>query len=283
MSLIARIAARKVARLAGDDAVGAGEVQPAAMPAAPRTGGIQRHANTERTQEAGDAANLYTGAIRPSQPMLDGARIKDILDTKDRVAQRSRVGVAGYVHASTLCHGICTRHYAINVVHERIDWEAVTGGHRLMWAYGRAAEAHIRGHLTDGDTYGFQIFGQWKCPCQATVHVGTRPKIEKTCPTCRQPLHTYHEQPWFDHENKFVGNPDLGVFIGRYYFPIEIKSMTADQWDKLEKPLAEHVNQALLYRYLAKINGFLVHDKVVIIYAKKEFKWGRRSPAAAIW
>lgn len=262
-SLASRIAANKLKRAV--EGTPSGELQPAARR------GIQPVANREVVPED---TSVFTGAIRPSMPDLDADAFKTILDTKDKVAQRSRTGTPGYTHVSTLCSDVCPRHYAINVVHEREDWEAVTGGHRLMWAYGRTAEAHIRAHLTQGDVFGYQIYGDWRCPCKRTKHVGTKPKMDRLCPKCELPMTVYYEQPWRDHDNKIVGNPDLGAFIGRYYFPVEIKSMSKDLWDNLTKPLAEHVNQALLYRYLAKINGMMVHDKVMIVYAKKEFKWG---------
>jgi len=271
--LLARIAARKLAGVAAGQ--GTGEVQPVAI--AP-TGGIRIMAG--RTGQGGNtdddpmAPAVYTGAIRPAMPDLTGDRLKTLLDNKDRRVEASRVGRPGYAHVSTLCSDVCERHYVLNAVQGRIDFEAVTGGHRLMWKYGRAAEAHIRDNITDGDATGFKVYGQWKCACEASVHIGARPKQDKLCPTCQLPLNRYHEQPWFDHDNKIVGNPDLGLFIARWFFPVEIKSMTADQWDGLTEPLTEHINQALLYRYLAQKAGLLVHDKVLLVYAKKEFRWG---------
>lgn len=219
-------------------------------------------------------AHTYAGSIQPSMPSITAEHIKSILDTKDKSSQQSRTGKAGYTHVSTITSGVCVRHYLINGLFDRKEWEAVTGGHQLMWKYGRTAEAHIRGQFTKGDTYGLQIFGDWKCKCELTCHTGTKPKQDRVCPTCRTPLSEYHEHPWFDDEHKIVGNPDIGVFIGRFFLPFEIKSMSKNLWDKLTEPMAEHVNQALLYRHLAKINGLLVHDKVIIIYAVKEFKWG---------
>ncbi len=240
-----------------------------------------RNVKSVTDEDVQPVAQAARGAIQPSMPDVTGDMLKSMLDAKDRRPQKSRAGADDYTHVSTLTQGVCPRLVVISRLHDKATYEAVTGGHRLMWKYGRVAEGHIRDQLTDGEAFGFRVYGRWSCACEATIHVGQRPKQDKKCPKCETPTSIYHEQSFRNEQYKVVGNPDLGLFMGRYYIPVEIKSMTnaatkkgKGQWEALEAPLAEHVNQPVLYRELARLAGFSVHDKILMVYAAKEFRFG---------
>lgn len=213
------------------------------------------------------------GAVTPFMPAIPEDMLKKVIDAQDKAPQKSRVGVQTYTHISTLTQGVCTRHYAINAVHTKEDWDGATGGHQLMWKYGRAAEAHIRNQATAATGLRFSMWGDWVCACERTKHTGTKPK-DMSCRTCQTPVRHFREHALHDHENEIVGNCDLPIILGRYFVPYEFKSMNKKDWDKLNAPLVTHVMQCLGYRHLFQQEGFLVHDKIGFLYAAKEFTFG---------
>lgn len=278
-SALQRVASRRAALAAepSGDAPAALDAPAAPAPIQPSsTTAVVRHRSRPAPLPAVDPTGPIAGAVRPFMPAIPDNMLKSVLDVQDKAAQASRIGVPGYTHISTLTHGVCSRHYAINAIHDKKDWESATGGHQLMWKYGRAAEAHIRTQITraaENTKLRFNMWGDWKCPCEHTVHTGTKPK-DMRCTRCQRSVKIFHEHPLYDHANRIVGNCDLPAMIGRYFMPYEFKSMNAKEWDLLEAPLAAHIMQCLGYRHLFATEGYLVHDKIGFIYAAKEFKFG---------
>jgi hypothetical protein len=159
-------------------------------------------------------------------------------------------------------------------MHDIEAYERVSGGHRIMWAQGRATEKHIREGVI-ATREGNAVWGVWKCKCEAAFHEGTQPPETARCNTCRQPLTTYHEPVLKDDDHMLTGSPDLTLVMPRNYLLVnEIKSMTPDMFDVLERPQPDHAHQGLMYRDMYRRQGFNVMDHVAIIYGRKQFKWG---------
>lgn len=199
----------------------------------------------------------------------------NMVDRWDRRPERSRVGgnPEGYMHASSLITLACQRQTCLVAQHHVEVSDSVTGGHRIMWAQGRATETHIRDAVL-GATHKQDIYGEWKCRCGHATHRGFVPNESFQCQRCLQPLDKYHEPELRDEELRVTGSPDITLQVDGRLLVGEIKSMTPDQFDGLAAPLGNHINQAALYRALYARAGFPVHDKVAIIYGRKQFKWG---------
>lgn len=222
------------------------------------------------------APTINPAAVAPPlsglrDPALPADWLKRALDQQDNAPQTSRTGHTGYTHVSTLARAVCVREYALAARYGRQASEAVTGGHRLLWAYGRTAENHIRDQAIAA--FNGAVYGRWKCACGSVEHVGTRPS--STCGRCGKPVNRYREEPVFNHEYRIVGNPDLPIMVNRTHMAVvEIKSLPGDEWRELEAPKSEHITQGLMYGWLKRQNGFTVHDDIVFIYASRNFRWG---------
>lgn len=216
--------------------------------------------------------------VRASEPMpvLQEGHLTSILDAMDRTPEARRVGSGvgqwgHYTHVSSLI-GACARMHALATLDDRSIMESVTGGHRVMWSIGRYVEQHIRGQYLKA-TNRRMAFGRWKCVCSESEHVGHHPAM--VCDRCQQPLNQYNEYTLFDHENWIKGNPDLLMaFPGNWIVPVEIKSMNAKDFEKLEQPKGDHVFQLGHYHRMLQLERFRVHSHGVVIYCTKEFKFG---------
>ena len=195
----------------------------------------------------------------------------------DNRTEISRVGgTAGYIHASSLISMECVRQNILAAQNSSVVYNRVSGGHRLMWAQGRATETHIReGIIEASDRQG--VYGKWVCRCGDASSVGFIPDADILCDNCHKPLDIYREPVLKNDEYMVIGSPDITKMHRAHIVVGEIKSMTPDQFDSLEEPLADHVTQAALYRELYKLAGFKVHDMVSIIYGRKQFRWGGTS------
>ena len=56
--------------------------------------------------------------------------------------------------------------------------------------------------------------------------------------------------------------------------PLEIKSMTDEQFDALQEPLPDNVFQVMSYQKLGRVAGMDMMDRCALIYCTKKFKWG---------
>lgn len=210
--------------------------------------------------------------IRPAMPELKRNLVKEVLDGQDRIPERDRrLGGTGYVHVSSLI-GMCARRQVLAGLHERTVQESVTGGHRVMWALGKAAEKHARQQLIAG--WGYQsVFGRWECRCGALETRGYHDS-RRRCERCGESANTYEELTLFDHTHRIVGNPDLLFRDHGFFVPLECKSMTGEQFKELREPKPDHIHQAIMYRHLLEANGFPAHDEAIILYVNKNFMFG---------
>ncbi len=149
-------------------------------------------------------------------------------------------------------------------------------GHAITFAQGTAIHDFIKKRFVDG--HPDKVWAKWECPCGATM---TEPMVyaalsrDHACPTCKNIPRKYHEVTLADDDLEVVGSPDLILYLKQYplYYPIEIKSMTAKQWDELVRPVPDHVVQALFYWKLMRDRNFPLPDQASILYVKKEYTW----------
>lgn len=205
----------------------------------------------------------------------------DALRREDHKTEPSRIK-RGYVHVSSLIN-ICPRMYVLVAKSGNAPPKPVTSADRLVWAYGRAAEKHIRTSFIKGRA-GQGMLGKWRCRCGNMTHEGfweDRPRsdvgrdIGQKCDSCDFKLYQedYEEYTLFDRDLHIVGNPDM-LFRTRNGGPthvVEIKSMAGEAFEKLTAPLGDHVLQAFMYHYLAKKAGLNPAQKVIILYASKKY------------
>lgn len=219
---------------------------------------------------------LCNGVQRPQDEpaplVLAPDFLRQTLDQQDRVPERTRTSIPGYMHVSSLTNMICPRQYAILIREDRPVFRSVTGGHRVMWNIGRSVETHIRTQYLRG-TRRAGVFGKWACPCGDTVRQGFFAKDHR-CPNCNKIASVYGEFTLFDHDAKIVGNPDMLVEVQKRFVVVEIKSMTSKQWEDLKNPLGDHIFQAGMYRHMLALNGYQAHTHVAFLYCTKDFKWG---------
>ena len=228
------------------------------------------------------------GDMAPAQaPATDPALVQDdphrygpgymsrVLDTMDKRPEPARE-YDGYLHVSQLI-GMCARQKILTVTDDRPpDPGSVTGGHRVMWAVGRAVERHVRDSFIQARDYR-GVLGRWHCPCDHTQYEGLYRHDAAPCPQCRRFPQGYRELVLRCDAAHIKGSPDLPFYAEGESGDIavsEIKSMNPKDFDALEAPLADHVFQAACYRRLLVNMGRLVTPTITCLYVTKLFKWG---------
>jgi hypothetical protein len=197
--------------------------------------------------------------------------LKTIVDAQDRMPSRTRIA-GRYTHLTSLIHG-CARAQVIAREQRLTPSESVTGGHRVMWRIGRATEAHFRdSYIRAVDYKG--VIGRWSCVCGRTSYQGLFNTRATRCRHCEYQPTVYKELTVKDEEAGIAGNPDFLLRLGGPVVVVELKSMNAENWNKLEEAMPDHVVQAGGYRRLLMQDGVPVLAYVIVVYVKKDFKWG---------
>jgi hypothetical protein len=213
-----------------------------------------------------------TRSITTPMPSIAG-EVARCAERIDRLSDPSRLGGPGPLHATSLLHE-CNRAQALARLYPRPSpiMESVNANQRVLWALGRAAEAHLRKSFIRGRNFA-GIYGIWKCDCQKSVHPGAHPGARK-CAVCLTGLDNYHEMKLTNAELMVEGNPDLMWFAGDDYLVVtEIKSIAGEHFKELDKPKGDHATQALIYRRLLELDGYKVHRDVIIVYVNKHFQF----------
>jgi len=194
-----------------------------------------------------------------------------IVDTQDRLPEKERHNT-GHMHLSALLKNPCVRQMRFNDT-GKDNLQSVTGGHRLVWALGRAVEKHVRDSYIKG-VKGKGVLGNWSCLCGAVKHEGLFSAAWQECQRCRAKPTKYSEYTVFDHDAGISGNPDFPIYIGDTLHVVEMKSMNGEQFDALTAPLPDHIYQAAGYRRMLINNNFKVSNTVIIHYTTKKFMFG---------
>lgn len=205
----------------------------------------------------------------------------DVLNYEDGQPLLSRSdGVNNYLHVSAYVNGFCPRQAVLQQRFNTSTTDVVTGGHRVVWAIGRAIEKHIRDSYIK-HTGGKDVYGKWSCNCGRVKYEGFKSNQVGRCVACRSYADNYGEVDLISHEVGLAGHPDFIFRLSNGKLVIvEIKSIKVDTkhnnigFKDLKEPLANHVLQAAAYRRLFKEAGFDVYDKILIVYAAKDFVYG---------
>lgn len=198
--------------------------------------------------------------------------VKNILDKADKEPTKSRAGTyTTHVHVSSLAYNFCPRQYAIAIKENLSLYESHTGGHKVTWRLGRAAEEHVREGFIENHGRG-NIYAKWECSsCGRSYREGFYKAV--AC-QCGGSLDKFAEPDIQDDENGVKGHPDLVFNYKRTLFVMEIKSMNARDWEALEEPLSAHIMQAGMYPRLLAMKRQGISPVVAFIYVTKDFKWG---------
>lgn len=200
----------------------------------------------------------------------DGYVVSQVM-AGDRSPEKVRGG-SGYVHASSLIACCPRRHALMSLLGS--GYKVPRSADRLVWAIGRAVEAHIRNQFIE-QVDGAGVIGEWSCQCRKSKTDGFRPSVKLKCETCGKPQTHYGELALFDHEYRIVGSVDL-LYARPDNHRVrvnEIKSINKKEFDLLTCPKGDHVWQALIYRRLLQRNGVDVDDKVAVIYGCKDYSF----------
>lgn len=193
----------------------------------------------------------------------------ELLRKAPRPPQHFRKGE--YLHVSDLL-GKCVRKIALSEKLRRpMPDKPVSDSMALTFAQGTAIHDYIKVKLASG--YVDQMYGRWGCTCGSTITCPkTRAKVgSAVCDSCGTGLTNYHELELPDDELGVIGSPDVVLYIPEYeaYYPIEVKSITHDQWKELVRAKPDHVLQVLFYWLLMHRAGYRVPDQVSILYVTK--------------
>jgi hypothetical protein len=194
----------------------------------------------------------------------------------DSEPEKSRAG-GELVHVSSLINGDwCPRAHLINQRHQQQHFENVLPQMRIVWALGRAAEAHVRTQFIRAHGK-HRVIGNWRCHCGDSKREGVGAEFVK-CTGCGTALDGYGELVLHDHQLGLIGSPDL-VFIATDggYEVVEIKSIKKDGFAELTGPKFDHVMQCYGYvDFLRRTTGLRVDGRV--LYVAKDFINPRQSP-----
>ncbi len=114
------------------------------------------------------------------------------------------------------------------------------------------------------------LWGDWRCMCGHTVHVGVCSEAKKhTCDKCERPLINYHEHVFVNDEYNISGSVDLSYLIDQHLYLAEVKSIKKEDWEALVRPIPIHKLQVLFYWWLARERGYSLYKQVSILYVCK--------------
>lgn len=205
----------------------------------------------------------------------DSSFVARCVGLMDSAPEKTRAG-GELVHVSSLISkDWCSRAHLINLVHQNSGFQNVLPQMRIVWALGRAAEAHVRKQfaLAHGR---HRMIGNWRCDCGTTTMEGHGSNSLK-CRVCEQPVAHYGELLLQDNDNGIVGSPDLVFETEDGLTVVEVKSIKKDSFTELTAPLMDHVIQCYGYvRHLRKVVDKPVRGKV--FYVAKDYVSPKLSP-----
>lgn len=239
---------------------------------------LRQHAAESRQQDAPASA--------PTEDP-DGNHVLKILYREDRKHEDERFG-GTIIHASSFSRlpGCARMLYLGKYLRDQgMTYPSPPfGSMKLVWAFGRAAEKHVRETLLLDPDMRRAAFGVWKCLCGHTQVRGHLPPSPPVCAHCRGRALAYHEPTLIDRAHGVSGSPDFTYLAGNRYRVVEIKSIkgqsetSSPSFDQMDTPQPAHVEQGTHYVRLYENEGLPVHPVPHVLYVKKEFdtkKWYR--------
>lgn len=187
----------------------------------------------------------------------------------------------GYLHISDLLH----RCMKAKVLQARYGMEPppqqLTLSDQFTYAQGDAI--HDLAKAIQVREQPNKVWGKWKCRCGTLRH--DEPclfaEVEpETCPHCGTEVNEYVEVSMHNDELKVVGNPDLLLYeadLDAFHIN-ELKSMSAEMYKELVRPVPEHVLQVVAYWQLMHWLGYRLTNRVTICYITKGWQFGSTLP-----
>lgn len=237
---------------------------------------IKDHADASRSRTQAPGV-VHSGGTGPE-------RVLRLLHTQDKRDEKGRGGTKIIHASSTIKLPLCARnHYLMHVLRQEgyTFPETPWGSMRLVWAYGRAAEKHVRDTLLLDPQMKRDAYGVWACKCGHTKVRGRYSPGANACPKCSRKPENYREITFIDSDAGVSGNPDFAYWDETAYRVVEIKSIkgkhdgvtqTNEVFQTIEAPLPNHVNQGCHYVKMFQREGLQVHAAPLILYVSKGFE-----------
>ncbi len=175
-------------------------------------------------------------------PQLPAEFLKSMIEVQDRIPEPSRLSEdSEYIHVSSLLD-LCPRQYWIARKHKVKLSSSPYSSDRIVWEIGKSLERHVVKQLK-------------------AYHGLVR-----------------NNNILIDDAEYFIiGEPDVEIAIDKNTIVIaEIKTMNKRDFDKLTRPVTEHVLQAAMYQWLYNqvVNYRTAHNIVIILYVCKDYARG---------
>jgi hypothetical protein len=214
---------------------------------------------------------LKKAGVKVEESFSENFITKRVLEM-DSTPESTRVG-RQYTHVSSLI-GICTRRHILAHIHNLERVKSVLPAMRIVWALGRAAEAHVRGQFID-HVQRHGVIGTWVCKCGYLKTSGLYID-QPSCPRCRTKNSNYKELALFDHDCRITGSPDFLVVRpdNKKIMVVEFKSINKEDFSKLQAPKRDHVLQAMAYNELLRLNNCDPDTRITVVYISKDYQIG---------
>ncbi len=181
-----------------------------------------------------------------------------------------------HVHVSDAV-GKCLRRIALaRRMNASFPAAGIMDGMGITYAQGDAIHDYVRDKLVRA--HPDKVWAIWSCPCNHT-RIGpclfTKRGRHTTCPKCEHEVDKYNEVSVFDDGLDLVGNPDLILYLAEYdaFMPVELKSMAANMFKELARPVPDHVIQVSFYWHLMRKERMRLVDAAAILYVNKEYSF----------
>ncbi len=179
----------------------------------------------------------------------------------------------GLLHVSDVI-GKCMRKIALSdKIKKAMPSESISDSLGLTFAQGVALHDYVKAKFIKG--HPDKLYGRWSCLCGETVtdEMLAQDPPNTPCRNCNTVSNRYRELDIKDEELGIVGSPDVLLYIAEeaMYYPIELKSITYDDWKEMVRPKPDHVTQVLFYWYLLLRANYSVPDQVSIVYISKGY------------
>ena len=174
-------------------------------------------------------------------PQIPSGFLTGMLHVEDHRPELSRLSEdTDYAHVSSLLD-LCPRQYAIARANNLQLSSSPTSAQRVVWEIGKFLEKYVVKNIRNYHGTSF-------------THSSVEIKNE---------------------EYKIIGEADLLLHVDEKVVVVtEIKTMNARDFEKLTTPLADHILQAALYRWLVSnypVGYAKPHDHVILLYVAKDF------------
>ena len=220
------------------------------------------------------------GGSAPGANTMPLDAVQSALYRADKADSEQRLGNSDALHASAFTRNpLCPRLYVLARGMRKagaVFRERIFGSQRLVWAYGRATETHVRAQFASMPEWRGKMYGVWRCMCGKTADTGLYDDTRK-CPVCDSGLTVYDELPMSAKGRLLTGSCDMAMMHDDAIQIFEIKSIKQNStaqhpgFDDVDTPLFDHGVQGTHYRDIWRANGFRVYDRPAVIYVRKEF------------